>query len=210
MDKSIVALFSAFVALLPKAGEKLLTGKRGRPSQANVEKFLSNYAQRLPIQARALFEANPFLALDMLNAYRRDVTEAEEAFLEDTSDGVFQGMRNGEPVQTESRASFNVLVKDSESLGEAVEQTLEIALAAAKAMVRRTGQTHYIHFERWAISREVRGGRKLLGEINYDSLLNLPARYQGILYVTNSEAKVGFLSLGEVSPSGKFVKYFND
>ena len=97
--KALWPLFTAFLALLPKAGEKRMTGLRGRPSQANVEKFLSNYAQRLPIQARALFEANPFLALDMLNAYRRDVTEAEEAFLEDTSDGVFQGMRNGEPVQ---------------------------------------------------------------------------------------------------------------
>jgi hypothetical protein len=210
MTKMMNGFLSVLLTLLPAQGEKRVTGKRGRPSEAHLEKFLSNYAQRLPNEARALFEGNPFLGLDTLNALRRELTLEEKAFLAETSDAVFQGTRDGEPVQSESRASFNVMVAEGESLGDAVRETLEVAKAAARVMGRRTGQTHFIHFERWCVTRETRLGRKALGIIPAESLANLPARYQGILYVTNSEAKVGFLSLGEVSPSGKFVKYFND
>jgi hypothetical protein len=204
MSNFMTVLLDTVLGLLPREGETVRTGKRGRPAfRCTFDAFLTNYAQRLPNEARALFEATPFQALALLSAKRRELTEEESVALGKTADGVFQGMRNGEPIQRESRASFNVAVIGDESFEDAAARTLEIAIAAAVLMAKGHGTVHAVNFERWAVCRAARPGSNRRSEVIPEELRRIPARYQGNFYVSDGGHKGGFLSFAVVHPDGR-------
>jgi hypothetical protein len=200
-------LKTAFSAFLPKTdGERILTGQRGRPlTRCTLENIANDYQRNAPHNgARQLLESDPEAALRMLLAERRDLTGEEAEALAKTSDGYFQGLRDGEPVQVETRASFNVTPMENEDLASAMMATLPIAIEASKLMAQRSGNVIHLAFVRWAVARSARpganGGKD--GKLP-KSLANLVAKYQGVIYATDSEAKEGFLSLATVYPSGR-------
>lgn len=190
-------------ALLPTEGKTFYTGRRGRPvTKATFTALVNEYKRFLPEDARKLAEANPYEAIRLLGEARRDLTSREIDALATTRDAQFQGTFKGEPEQRETRATFNVSVMQGQEFHEALEETAEIAMLAAVLLARRCGQMVTVRYERWAVARPARDGGDDGAERVPKSLQGLPARYQGVVYVSDAPDKLGFLTLARVFPTG--------
>lgn len=189
-------------ALLPAEGETYYTGRRGRPvTKATFGALVNEYKRFLPEDARRLAESDPYNTIRILGEARRDLTPREIAALANTRDAQFQGTFNGEPEQRETRATFNVSVMEGQEFHEALEETAEIAMQTAVLLAKRCGQMVTVRYERWAVARPARDDAQGIEKVP-KSLQGLPARYQGVVYVSDAADKLGFLTLARVFPTG--------
>lgn len=198
-------------ALLPAEGQTYYTGRRGRPvTKATFAALAGDYKRFLPEDARRLAEAYPYETIEILAAARRELTPDEIRALSATRDAQFQGTYEGEPEQRETRATFNVSVMEGQSFREALEETAEIAMQAGVLLARRCGQMVTVRYERWAVARPARdpenGTAASRKERLPKSLEGLPARYQGVIYVSDAADKLGFLTLARVFPTGQIQR----
>lgn len=196
------AVIDALKAALPKIGQPLKTGKRGRPAFAATFEAVANELNRgLPQDAQRIANAHPYLVLAALNNARRPLTRKEIDALALTTDAQYQGLRNGEPIQTEERIGFDVAVRGNEELADALSRLVQGRVAsAAQALANELNAPVYIRFVRWALARSARVDSDDSNGRVPASLVGLPALYQGKVYVTDSDAKEGFLDLGTVYP----------
>ena len=144
--------------MFPRAGEVIVTGKKGRPTETGLPKF-RNYLRPIPKHVIDFCEGNVNAIAALLGlfvAQKLTLDDDQRFRLSENRDGLAMDLLNGEPVQVAVNVRMLVFRKSGETLETAFLRRFPHVARTAQSEANETGKVLYAVPVRYCIARDCR------------------------------------------------------